>query len=121
MHITDLLQRLSPAARCVLAASLMFTVPGAGRAEPSPDAALAEALRVSLSAPAEACGESRLDPRRLAPFYQLASPRPLWVSHQGPGARARTLRAALRTAGQHGLERRDARPAAGAARRGAGP
>jgi murein L,D-transpeptidase YcbB/YkuD len=104
VHTTDLIQRLSPGARCVLAALLMFIAPGAGSAEPSPDAALAEALRASLSAPAVACGESRLDPRRLAYYYKLASPRPLWVSHQGPGARARTLRAALRAVGQHGLE-----------------
>jgi murein L,D-transpeptidase YcbB/YkuD len=104
VHTTDLLQRLPPGARCVLAALLMFSVPGAGSAEPSPDVALAEALRASLSAPAVACGESRLDPRRLASFYQLASPRPLWVSHQGPGARARMLRAALRAAVLHGLE-----------------
>jgi murein L,D-transpeptidase YcbB/YkuD len=104
VHTTDLLQRLLPGARCVLAVLLMFTAFGAGSAEPSPDAALVEALRASLSAPAAACGEPSLDPRRLAPFYQLASPRPLWVSHQGPGARARMLRAALRAAGQHGLE-----------------
>ena len=104
VHTTDLLQRLSPGARCVLAALLMFTAPGPVRAELSPDAALAEALRASLSAPVVPCSGLRLDPRRLAPYYQLATPRPLWVSHQGPGARARMLRAVLRAAGQHGLE-----------------
>jgi len=104
VHTTDLFQRLLPGARCVLATLLMFIARGAGSAEPSPDAAFVEALRASLSAPAVACGEPSLDPRRLAPFYPLASPRALWVSHQGPGARARTLRAALRTAGQHGLD-----------------
>ena len=104
MHTTDLLQRMPPGARCALAALLMFTAPGAVRAESSPDAALAEALRASLSAPLAACSESHLDPRRLVSFYQTTSPRPLWVSQRGPGARARTLRAALRDAGQHGLE-----------------
>ena len=104
MHITDLLQRMPLGARCALAALLMFTAPGAARAEPSPDAALAQALRASLSAPVVACSESRLDPRPLAVFYQPANPRPLWVSPRGPGARARALRAALRAAGQQGLE-----------------
>jgi len=87
-----------------LAALLMFTVSGAARAEPSPDAALAQALRASLVAPVVACSESRLDPRPLAAFYQPADPRPLWVSPRGPGARARMLRAALRDAGQQGLD-----------------
>ncbi|BAV34932.1 peptidase [Sulfuricaulis limicola] len=82
----------------------MFATLGAARAEPAPDAALAEALRASLAAPVVSCSESRLDPRRLAPFYQPDSPRPHWVSYRGPGARARLLRALLRTAGQHGLE-----------------
>jgi murein L,D-transpeptidase YcbB/YkuD len=95
---------MPPGARCALAALLMFTAPDAVHAEPSPDAALAEALRASLSAPVVSCSESRLDARRLAPFYQPASPSPLWVSHRGPGARARALRSALRAAGQHGLE-----------------
>lgn len=104
MHTTDLFQRMPPGARCALAALLMFTATGAARAEPSPDAALAETLRASLSAPVVPCNGSRLDPQRLAPYYQSASPRPLWVSHQGPGARARLLRAVLRAAGQHGLE-----------------
>lgn len=104
VHTTDLFQRIPPGARCAFAALLMFTVPGAVRAEPSPDAALAEALRASLSAPVVACSESRLDPRRLVSFYQPDSPRPLWVSHRGPGARARLLRAVLRSTGQHGLE-----------------
>lgn len=105
MHTTtDLLQRIPPGARGVLAALLLFAASGAARAEPSPEAALAEALRASLAAPVVACSESRLDPRRLAPYYPSASPRPLWVSHRGPGARARLLRALLRTAGQHGLE-----------------
>jgi murein L,D-transpeptidase YcbB/YkuD len=101
---TDLLQRIPPGARCVLAVLLMFTASGAVRAEPAPEDALAEALRASLAAPVVACSESRLDPRRLASFYQPDSPRPHWVSHRGPGARARLLRALLRTAGQHGLE-----------------
>jgi murein L,D-transpeptidase YcbB/YkuD len=104
VHTTDLLQRIPPGARGVLAALLMFTAPGAAYAEPSVDDALAEALRASLAAPVVSCSESRLDPRRLASFYQPDSPRPHWISHRGPGARARLLRALLRTAGQHGLE-----------------
>ncbi len=104
MHTTDLLQRILPGARGVLAALLLFAASGAACAEPSPEAALAEALRASLAAPVVACRESRLDPRRLVSFYQPDSPRPHWVSHRGPGARARLLRALLRSAGQHGLE-----------------
>ncbi len=104
MQTTDLLQRMPPGARCALAALLMLTVSDVTRAAPPSDAALTQALRASLSAPVVSCSESRLDPRPLAPFYQPANPRPLWVSHRGPGARARTLLAALRTAGQDGLD-----------------
>jgi murein L,D-transpeptidase YcbB/YkuD len=104
VHITDRFQQQPHYVRGALAALLMFAASGVARAEPTPDAALVEALRASLSAPVVACSESRLDPRRLASFYQPDSPRPLWVSHRGPGARARLLRALLRTAGQHGLE-----------------
>ncbi|MEW6331910.1 MAG: L,D-transpeptidase family protein [Pseudomonadota bacterium] len=82
----------------------MFAAPAAPRAAAAPEDALAEALRASLSAPVVSCSESRLDPRRLASFYQPDSPRPHWVSHRGPGVRARLLRALLLTAGQHGLE-----------------
>ena len=103
VRTTDLLQRLPPGTRCFLGALLMFTVPSAARAEPSPDAALEVALRASLSAPVVACSESRLDPRQLVRFYQPASPRPLWVSQNEPSVRARALRAALRAASQHGL------------------
>jgi murein L,D-transpeptidase YcbB/YkuD len=104
VHTTELLQRKSPGAPCVLAALLMFAAPAALSAVPPPDDALAQALRASLAAPVVSCSESRLDPRRLASFYQPDDPRPHWVSHRGPGARARLLRALLRTAGQHGLE-----------------
>ncbi|MGE5241549.1 MAG: peptidoglycan-binding protein, partial [Bacteroidota bacterium] len=104
MSTTDLLQRIPPGARCAFTALLMFTAPGAARAEPSPDAALVQVLRASLSAPVVACSESRLDPRPLAAYYPSASTRPLWVGSRGPGARARTLLAALRDAGQQGLD-----------------
>ncbi|MHB1142646.1 MAG: L,D-transpeptidase family protein [Sulfuricaulis sp.] len=104
MPVTDRFQQQPHYARGALAALLIFAASGVARAEPAPDAALVEALRVSLSTPVVACSESRLDPRRLAPYYPSASPRPYWVSHRGPGTRARLLRALLRTAGQHGLE-----------------
>ncbi len=104
MPVTDRFQQQPHYARGALAALLMFAAPVVVRAEPAPDAALVEALRASLSASVVACSESRLDPRRLAPYYPSASPRPYWVSHRGPGTRARLLRALLRTAGQHGLE-----------------
>jgi murein L,D-transpeptidase YcbB/YkuD len=95
---------MPPGARCALAALLMLAAPGAARAAPAAEAALAQALRASLAAPVVACSESRLDPRPLAAYYQPASPRPLWVSRRGPGARARALLAALRDAGQQGLD-----------------
>ena len=95
---------MPPGARCALAALLILIAPGAARAGTSPDAALVEALRAALSATDVSCSESHLKPWTLASYYQPANPRPLWVSNQGPGARARTLRAALRTAGQDGLE-----------------
>jgi len=104
VHITDLFQQQPHHVRGALAALLMFAAPVAVRAEPAPDAALTEALRASLSAPVVSCSESRLDPRRLVAFYQPDSLRPHWISHRGPGARARLLRALLRSAGQHGLD-----------------
>lgn len=104
MHITDHFQRTPSGAQRAFTALLMLATLGTARAEPLPDAALAEALRASLSAPVVACSESRLDPRGLVAFYQPAGPRPLWVSHRGPGVRARLLRALLRSAGQQGLE-----------------
>jgi murein L,D-transpeptidase YcbB/YkuD len=91
-------------AQCALAALWLFIAPEAFSAEPAADAALAQALRASLAAPVVACSESRLDPRPLAAYYRPADPRPLWVSPRGPGARARALLAALRDAGQQGLD-----------------
>ena len=95
---------MPPGARCALLALLIFVAPDATRAGPPPDAALVDALRAVLSTPDVSCGESRFESWTLASYYQPADPRPLWVSDQGPGARARTLRAALRAAGQDGLE-----------------
>lgn len=70
--------------------------------EPRPEA-LATAVRTGLHAPSVACGESRLEGRKLSAYYPADGVVPLWITPGGPGQAARQLRDALRLAQRDGL------------------
>ena len=90
--------------RCALAlAALCLLVAGPPAPGEAADGPRIAALRGVLAAPADTCGASHLDRRRLARFYPGRSPLPLWVDAKGPRPRARRLRAVLERSETEGL------------------
>jgi L,D-transpeptidase YcbB len=98
MPIANVLQR------CALAlATLCLLVAGPPAPAEAADGPRIAALRSVLAAPADTCGASHLDRRRLARFYPGRPPQPLWVDDTGLRPRARRLRAALERSETEGL------------------
>jgi murein L,D-transpeptidase YcbB/YkuD len=87
----------------LLTAVAMLAAHGPTRAETPGGELLSRALRAALNTPAVSCSDSRIDTRRLAPYYRRADSAPLWIDPRGPGRRARQLLVALQVADEHGL------------------
>jgi murein L,D-transpeptidase YcbB/YkuD len=73
------------------------------RAEAPGGDVLSQAMRAALNAPSVSCSDTRIDTRRLAPYYRHTDATPLWVGPPGPGHRARQLLVALQVAEEQGL------------------